>query len=95
MIKMKQKNKSYKKEQSREKAPEWVVNQEPSSMKPSLKEFTEIDGNTTLYSLHAIKANARIRVEQDADLVLKNLKLRKLGQPHDDVLLTTDRRFEP
>ena len=35
------------KEQSHEKAAEWVVNQEPSSMKPSIKEFTKIDGNTT------------------------------------------------
>ena len=63
-------------------------------MKPSIKEFTEINGNTTAYSLHRIKANARIRVEQDADLVLKNLKLKKLGQPHDDGLLTTDSRFK-
>ena len=82
-----------RKEQSREKAAEWVINQEPSTMKPSIKEFTKIDGNTTAYSLHGIKANARIRVEQDADLVLKNLKLKILGQPYDDVLLTTDRRF--
>ena len=59
------------------------------------QEFTKIDGNTTSYSLHGIKANARKRVEQDADLVLKNLKLKILGQPHDDVLLTTtDRRFK-
>ena len=63
-------------------------------MKPSIKEFTKIVGNTTSYSLHGIKANARIRVEQDTDLVLKNLKLKILGQPHDDVLLATDRRFE-
>ena len=56
-------------QQSREKSAEWVVNQEPPSMKPSIKEFTKIDGNTTSYSLHGIKANARIRVEQDADLV--------------------------
>ena len=83
-----------KKEQSREKAAEWVANQEPSSMKPSIKEFTKIDGNTTAYSLHGIKANARIRVEQDADLVMKNLKLKILGPPHDDVLLTADRRFK-
>ena len=62
-------------------------------MKPSIKEFTKIDGNTTAYSLHGRKANARIRVEQDADPVLKNLKLKILGQPYDDVLLTTDRRF--
>ena len=83
-----------RKEQFREKAVEWVVNQEPASLKPSIKEFTKIDGNTTAYSLHGIKANARIRVEQDADHVLKNLKLEILGQPHDDVLLTTDSRFK-
>ena len=83
-----------RKKQSREKAAEWVVNQEPSSLKSSIKEFTKIDGNTTSYSIHGIKANARIRVEQDADLVLKNLKLKILGQPHDDVLLTTDSRFK-
>ena len=35
-----------RKEQSREKAVERIVNQEPSSMKPSIKEFTKIDGNT-------------------------------------------------
>ena len=63
-------------------------------MKPSIKEFTKIDGNTTSYSLHGIKASERIRVEQDADLVLKNRKLKILGQPYDDVLMTTDRRFK-
>ena len=83
-----------RKEQSRHKPAEWVINQEPSSMKPSLKEFTMIDGNTTAYSLHGIKANARIRVEQDADLVLKNLKLKILSQPYDDALMTADRRFK-
>ena len=82
------------KEQSREKAAVWVANQEPSSLKPSIKEFTKIDGNTTSYSLHGIKVNARIRVEQDADLVLKNLKLKILRQPQDYMLLTTDRRFK-
>ena len=63
-------------------------------MKPGIKEFTKIHGNTTSYSLHGIKTNSRIRVEQEADLVLKNLKLKVLGQPHDDVLVTTDRRFK-
>ena len=82
-----------RKQQSREKAAEWVVNQEPPSMKPSIKEFTKIDGNTTSYSLHGIKANARIRVEQDAHLVLNNIKLKIFGQPHDDVLLTRDRQI--
>ena len=83
-----------RKGQSKNKAAEWVLNQELSSIKPSIKQFTKIDGNTTSYSINGIKANARIRVEQDADLVLKNLKLKILGQPHDDVLLTTDRRFK-
>ena len=63
-------------------------------MKPSIKEFTKIDGNTTSYSINGIKASARIRVEQDPDLVLKNLKLKILGQPHDDVLLATHRPFK-
>ena len=83
-----------RKNQSQKKAVKWEVNQEPSSMKPSIKEFTMNDGNTTSYSINGIKASARIRVEQDADLVLKNLKLKIFGQPHDDVLLTTDRRFK-
>ena len=83
-----------RKEQSRKKATEWVAYEEPSSMKPSKKEFTKIDGNTTSYSIHGIKAAARIRVEQVVDLVLKNLKLKIIGQPYAEVLLTTDNRFE-
>ena len=83
-----------RKKQSQKKAAEWVVNQQPPSMKPSIKEFTKIDGSTTLYSINGIKASARIRVKQDADLVLENLKLKILGQPYDDVLLATDRRFK-
>ena len=63
-------------------------------MKPSIKEFTKIDGNTTSYSIHRINANTRIRVENDVDLVLKNLKPKILGQPNDEVLLTTDKRFK-
>ena len=62
-------------------------------MKPSVEEFKKIDENTTSYSEHGIKANARIRGEKDVDLVLKNIKLKILAQPYDDVLLTTDKRF--
>ena len=83
-----------RKNQSQEKAAEWGGNQEPSSMKPSIKEFTKIDGNTTSYSINGIKASAGIQVEEVADLVMKKLKLKILGQPHDDVLLSTDRRFK-
>ena len=83
-----------RKEQSQQRAAEWVVNQEPFSMKPSIKQFTKIEGNTTSFSINGSKASARIRVEQVADLVPKNLQLKILGQPHDDVLLKTDRRFK-
>ena len=61
-----------RKEQSHKKATEWVAHEEPSSTKPRIKEITRIDGNTTSYSIHGIKANARIRVEQDVDLPLQN-----------------------
>ena len=63
-------------------------------MKPGIKAFKKIHGNTTPHSINGIKANARIRIEQDADLVLKNLKLKILCQPHDHVLLATHRRFK-
>ena len=82
------------KEQSQKKAAEWVVNQEPSLMEPSIQKFTNIDGNTTSYSINGIQANAQMGVAQNADLVLKNLKLEIIGQPHDNVPLTTDRRFK-
>ena len=35
-----------------------------------------------------------MRVEHDADLVLKNIRLKILGQAHGDVLLSTDRRIK-
>ena len=63
-------------------------------LKDSVKEFTKIDGNTTLYSMNEIKANARIRVEQNFDLVLKNMKLKILGQPYDEVFMLTDSRYK-
>ena len=83
-----------RKERFRKKATERVGNEEPAAMKPSTKEFTKIDGNTTPYSINGIKANSRIWVEQDVEVNLKNLKLKTLGQPLDDVLLTTHRGFK-
>ena len=50
-----------------------------------MKEFTKMNG---------IKANARIRVEQDIDRVLKNMKLNIPGQPYDEVLILTDSRYK-
>ena len=44
--------------------------------------------------MNGIKANARIRVEQDVDLVLKNMKLKILGQPYDELLEMTYSRYK-
>ena len=63
-------------------------------MKPNNKEITKIDGNTTSYSKDGIMGNARIRVKKNVNQVVKRIALKVIGQPHDEVLLTTDRRFE-
>ena len=83
-----------RKEQSRRNAKQWVPKEEPPSLKTNVKEFTKIDANTTLHSMNGIKATARIRVEQNVDLELKNTKLKILGQPHDEVLMVTDSRYK-
>ena len=70
----------------------WVAEEEPSSLRTGVKELKKRLVNTTLYSVNGIKANARIRVEQDVDLTLKNLKLEILGRPYEERLLTTGRR---
>ena len=83
-----------RKEQSRQTAEQWTANEEPSALKTSVKKFTRIDGNTTSYPMNGIKANARIRVEQDVDLVVKNMTRKILGQPHDELLMMTDSRYK-
>ena len=79
-----------RKERSRQNAKQWAANEESPVLKTSVEEFTKIDGNTTSYSMNGIKANARIRVEQDVDLVLRNMKLKILGQPYHEVVIITD-----
>ena len=44
--------------------------------------------------MNGIEANAKGRVEQDVDLVLKNMKLKILVQPHDEVLMMVDSRYK-
>ena len=65
-----------RKEQSKQNAKKWAANKESPVLKASVKEFTKIDGNTTSYSMNGIKAKARLRVEQDVNPVLKNIKLK-------------------
>ena len=83
-----------RKEQSRQNAKQWTANEESPALKTSVKDFTKINGNTKSYSMTGIKAHARIRVEQDVDLVLKNMKLKILNQPYDEVLIMTDSRYK-
>ena len=83
-----------RKEQSQQNAKQWAAKEKLPALKTSVKEFTKIDGNTTSYSMNGIKANARIRVKQDVDFVLKNMKLKILGQLYDEVLIMTDSRYK-
>ena len=83
-----------RKERWKQNAKQWTANEESPVLKTSMKEFTKIDGNTTSYSMNRIKTNARIRVEQEVDLVLKNMKSKIFGQPHDEVLMMTDSRYK-
>ena len=46
-----------RKEQPRQKAKQWLANEEPSSLTTSVKEVTKIDGKTTSYSMNGIKVN--------------------------------------
>ena len=82
-----------RKEQSRQNAKQWSAHEESSALKTSVKEFTKIDGHTT-YSINGTKANSRVRVEQDVDFVLKNMKLKILSQPHDEVIMMTNSRYK-
>ena len=81
-------------EQSRQNTRQCVANEEPSSLKTSVKDSTKIDGNTTSFSINGIKANERRGVEKDIHLVLKNLRLKILGQRDDEVLMVTDSLYK-
>ena len=83
-----------RKEQSKQNAKQWAMNEESPVLQTSVKDFTKIDGNTTSYSMNGITANGGIRVEQDVDLELKNMKLKILCQPHDEVIMMTDSRYK-
>ena len=83
-----------RKEQSQKKGSRMGSKPGTTLNEAKYQKITKIEGNTTSYTINGIKTSARIRVDQDADLVLKNLKLKILDQPHDDVLLATDRRYK-
>ena len=83
-----------RKEQSKQNAKHWAANEESLALKTCVKAFTKIEGITMSCSMNGIKANAQKRVEQDVNLVLKNMKLKILGQAYDEVLIMTDSRYK-
>ena len=82
------------KQQSRQNANQWAVHEESPALRTNVEKFRNIDGNTTSYTMIAVKANEKKRVEQDVDLVLKNKKLKIIGQPRDEILIMTDSRYK-
>ena len=59
-------------------------------MKLSIKETTPFPINKASYTFGAIEEDARIRVEQDADLEFKLIKRKLICEEYDEHLLQTD-----
>ena len=74
------------KEQARQNARD----EEATKRKLSIKETTPISINKASYTFGAIKEDARIRVEQDSDLVFKAIKRKLMCEEYDKHLLQTD-----
>ena len=62
--------------------------------KVSVKELIIVRANKAAYAINAIKYEARIRAEQDADRLLKNMKPKILGQKYDEAAMTSDSRHK-
>ena len=58
---------------------EWVENDEPSSLKASIKEFAKRGGNSTSDSINGFKANARIWLRTRRRSGTKELKTEKIS----------------
>ena len=76
------------------KALRQYANQTQDSLRISAKELIMVRTNKAAYAINFIKYDARIRAEQDADRVLKHMKLKLLGQRHDEVAITSDPRYK-
>ena len=69
-----------------------IDEKEQQNLTTEVTETVHIPFNTAVYAFGAIKENARIRNEQDADPLLKALKLRLLHEEYDKHLLKTEPR---
>ena len=74
------------KEQVRQNA----CDEETTKIKLSIKETTPIPMNKASYTFGAMKEDARIRVEEESDLVFKTIKRKPLCEEYDKHLLQTD-----
>ena len=66
-----------------------AIDEHEKELSLKVTEVMKIPLNSTVYTLVAIKENARIRNEQDVDLLPKALKLRILDKKYDIHLLKT------
>ena len=71
---------------------ETIQNEQTTKFKVTAIETTRININMTTFDIDNIKDEARIRKEQDADIILKNIKNKILNQEYDQHLLKTDPR---
>ena len=69
-----------------------IDEKEQQNLTTEVTETVHIPLDATFYAFGAIKENARIRNEQDADPILKALKLRLLHEEYDKHLLKTEPR---
>ena len=69
-----------------------IDEKEQQNLTTEVTETVHISLNSAVYAFGAIKENARIRNEQDADPILKALKLRLLHEEYDKHLLKTEPR---
>ena len=69
-----------------------IDEKEQQNLTTEVTETVHIPLNSAVYAFGAIKENARIRNEQDADPILKALKLRLLHEEYDKHLLKTEPR---
>ena len=74
------------KEQARQNA----CDKETTKRKLAIKETTPIPMNKASYTVGVIKEEARIRVEQDSNLVFKAMKRKLICEDFDEHLLQTD-----
>ena len=65
---------------------------EQQNLSTEITEAVHMPLNTAVYAFGSIKENAQIRNEQDADPILKALKLRLLHEEYDKHLLKTEPR---